>query len=246
MVKKQIAYALAATMIAGAVYVATLPRPAAKSVAAERITQAVTVQALSGTALQMDMTESPLTARISAARLTDRGSAAYVLQKDRCRALGILLESPEEAESMRQRLAQSGIETEIYPCEGQALTLRVTADAAQLHALTSAIHAVDMAALQPGRIAQQMDAGDIDAAFARGLMAMLVSDLETAQNAFATAAPAGTHVDAFNHLMREAIAALQPLTEDALSDTLLTGRMRCAGMHVWFSREALIAQIQTP
>ena len=244
MAKRQIAAALAAVLATGALYICTLPQPEAKSVAAERITQTVTMQALSGTALQMDVCETPLIARISAARLTDRGSAGYVLAGERYRVLAIMLDTEAEALQMQQKLAQSGVQTELCPCSGQELTMKVTADAGQIRALTKAVHAVDMAAVQPGRIAMQLDAGEIDAEYARGLMAMLVSDLETAQQNFAEAEPSGLPAEALNGLMRRAVAALQPLTADSVPAAQLTGRMRCAGLSVWFAREDWIQSMK--
>jgi hypothetical protein len=127
---------------------------------------------------------------------------------------------------------------------GQELTMKVTADAGQIRALTKAVHAVDMAAVQPGRIAMQLDAGEIDAEYARGLMAMLVRDLETAQQNFAEAEPSGLPAEALNGLMRHAVAALQPLTADSVPAAQLTGRMRCAGLSVWFAREDWIKVIE--
>lgn len=244
MAKRRIAASVALMAAMGLVYLCTMQPPEAMPAAAERLTQTVELQALSGTALQMDTCETAQQARVSAARLTGRGSAGYVHQDGGYRVLGIMTETREEAEQMQKRLSDSGILVELMDCSGQSLTLKVTAEARHIESLTAAIHAVDMAALQPGRIAQQLDAGEIDGDRARGLVAMLVRDAETAQADFRDAGAQGALSEGLDALLERAIDALTPLTEDAAADDVrLAGEVRCAGMAVWFAREALIAQL---
>lgn len=246
MVKRQILAAMAAFALTAALYGLTLLRqPEAVPTAAERITQTVALQALSGTAIQMDLCKAAGTARISAGRMVSRGSAGYVREDDGFRVLGTMLNTREEAEAMRDKLTAAGVPVECYDITGDGLTMKVTAARHQIDALTSAIHAVDMAAVQPGKIAEQLDMAQIDGDRARGLMAMLVSDLETAQADFRDTGAQGALSEQLDALMTDALGALEPLTEDGgQMDLMLAGEIRCAGMEVWFAREAMIDQLK--
>ena len=139
---------------------------------------------------------------------------------------------------MCERLQQAGVQADCYPVEAKALTMKVTAGRAQIAALTAALHAMDMASTQPEALARQLDAGEIDADRARGLVAMLVSDMEAAQADFADAGAQGLLSERLDAALSEAIAALEPLTRDdgQTTDLVLSGRIRCAGMKIWFSR----------
>ena len=245
MARRQIIGAVATMLILGLAYALTLyGAPEAVPVASERVTQTVTMQALEGCALQMDRCETAQQARVSAARLSNRGSAGFVCWDDGYRVLGIMMDSREEAEAMQEKLATGGLETECYACTGKELTLRVTAQQHQIDALNSAIHAVDMAAVQPGRIAAQLDSAEIDGDRARGLVAMLVSDLETAQADFRDTGAQGVLSESLDALMTGALDALEKLTYDGGEmDLLLAGEIRCAGMSVWFKREEMIERL---
>lgn len=102
-----------------------------------------------------------------------------------------------------------------------------------------------MAALQPGQIAAQLDSAQIDGDRARGLMAMLVNDLETAQADFHDTGAQGPLAEGLDGLMSHALHILEPLTHDGkATDLLLAGEIRCAGMEVWFAREKMIAGLK--
>lgn len=245
-VKRQIWGAMAAFALTAALYGLTLlQQPEAVPTAAERITQTVEMQALSGTAIQMDLCETAGAARISAGRMVSRGSAGYVHEDGGFRVLGTMLDSQEEAEAMRDKLTAAGVPVDCYDIAGDGLTVKVTAARHQINALTGAIHAVDMAAVQPGKIAEQLDTAQIDGDRARGLVAMLVSDLETAQADFRDTGAQGTLSEQLDALMTDALSALEPLTEDGgQMDLMLAGEIRCAGMEVWFAREAMIDRLR--
>lgn len=245
MARRQIVGAVTAMLVMGAAYALTLyGAPEAVPVSSERVTQVVTMQALEGTALQMDACETAQQARVSGARLSARGSAGFVRWDDGYRVLGIMMDSREEAEEMQKKLAAGGVETLCYDCAGQELTLKATAQQHQLDALNNAIHAVDMAAVQPGRIAAQLDSAEIDGDRARGLVAMLVSDLETAQADFRDTGAQGALSEQLDALMTDALEALEHLTRDGGEmDLMLAGEIRCAGMTVWFARESMIEQL---
>lgn len=244
--RRQILWGLAAMALSGAVYVLTLTQPQeAVPAAAERLTQAVEIQPLCGTAIEMDVLETAEEARIGAGRMVGRGSAGYVHEDGGYRVLGTMMDTREEAEKMREKLNVAGIAAECYSVSGEGLTLKVTAAQSQIDALTDAIHAVDMAAVQPGRIAGQLDSAEIDGDRARGLVAMLVSDLETAQADFRDTGAQGALSERLDGLMSEAIDMLEPLTEDGGERNLmLAGEIRCAGMAVWFAREEMIAALK--
>lgn len=244
--RRQILNAAAAMALTGVLYVCTLMQPPETlPAAAERMTQTVEMQALTGTAIEMDVCETEAEARISAGRMTARGSAGYVHEDGGYRVLGIMLDTREEAEAMRDKLNAASVMVECYGVSGESLMLKVTAAQKQIEALTGAIHAVDMAALQPGRIAAQLDQAEINGSRARGLMAMLVSDLETAQADFRDTSAQGALAEALDALITDALAVLEPLTQDAgQPDLMLAGEMRCAGMKVWFAREQMIARLK--
>ena len=144
---------------------------------------------------------------------------------------------------MCEKLNAGGMKVQCYPCTGQTLTLKVTGEPRQIEALTAAIHAVDMAVIQPENIAQQLDAAKIDSDRARGLVAMLVRDLETAQADFRDTGAQGGLSEPLEALMTEAIAALEPLTQTRVgSDLTLAGQIRCAGISVFFQREAMLSR----
>ena len=246
MIRRQVGIALLALMLTGTIYGATLLKQGeTRPVAAEQVTQTVTIPALEGTAVQMDVCETAQQARISAARMVGRGSAGFVCWDDGYRVLGIMMDTREEAEAMRQKLADSGVDTQCYDCNGSALTLKVTAQQHHIDALDSAIHAVDMAAVQPGRIAAQLDRAEIDGDRARGLMAMLVSDLEMAQADFRDTGARGALPEQLDALMTDALRVLEHLTQDrGQMDLMLAGEIRCAGMTVWFAREEMVQQLK--
>jgi len=244
--RRQILWGLAAMALSGAIYLTTLMKPqAAVPAAAERLTQVVEMQALRGTAIEMDVCESAGEARISAGRMISRGSAGYIHEDGGYRVLGTMMDTREEAESMREKLISAGVSAECYSVSGEGLTMKVTAAQRQIDALTAAIHAVDMAAVQPGRIAEQLDSAEIDADRARGLAAMLVSDLEMAQADFRDTGAQGVLSERLDGLMSGAIDVLEPLTQDGGETNLtLAGEIRCAGMAVWFAREEMITALK--
>ena len=244
MAKRQLAAAFAVMAAMGLIYLGTLTTPEAVPAGSERITQNVTLAALDGVMLQMDVCDSAQSARISAARLTGRGSAGYVRTDDGYRVLGIWSQTQSEAENMQTTLAENGVPTELYVCNGQTLTLKVTADAAQIEALTAALHAVEMAAVQPGRIAAQMDSGTMTADRARGMMAMLLADVQAARTDFAGTEAAAPLGPALIQLLDETEKALVPLTKiSPATDLMLAGEMRCAGMGVYFVREEMMERV---
>jgi penicillin-binding protein 2 len=74
---------------------------------------------------------------------------------------------------------------------------------------------------------------------------ILVSDLETAQADFRDTSAQGALAEALDALITDALAVLEPLTQDAgQPDLMLAGEMRCAGMKVWFAREQMIARLK--
>ena len=245
MARRQIGAALAAMALCGLMYGWTLLRGGAVPAAGERITQTVSMPALNGTAVRMDFCESARQARVSAAALTERGSAGYLHYDGGWHVLGTMLDSAGEAEEMCGRLVRDGVQADCYECEGRSLTLNLAGDAQQIAALTAAICAVDAAALQPCRIAAQLDGGQISQAHARGLIAALSGDLEAAQADFRDTGAQGDFSAQLDALLSRAIAALRPLTQDAeRTATALSGQMRCAGLNVWFAREEMIGAAQ--
>ena len=244
--RRQILWGLTAMLLTGAIYALTLQKPPdALPTASERRTQTVVLQALSGTAIEMDVCETAAEARISAGRMMSRGSAGYLHEDGSWRVLGTMMDTREEAEAMQNKLNAAGLAVECYGVSGAELTLKVTAAQHQIDALKDAVHAVDMAALQPGQIAEQLDSAKIDGDRARGLMAMLVSDLETAQADFRDTGAQGPLSEGLDALMTDALAVLEPLTHDGgATDLMLAGEIRCAGMAVWFAREQMIAVLK--
>lgn len=240
--RRQILLALAAMLTAAALYGMTLairPRPVT-AVAAEQVTQSVTMEAMERVMVQLDACDTALEARISAARTVRRGSAGYIYSDGEYRVFGAMAETREEAEQMCEKLRSAGVQADCYPVRAGALTMRVTAGQTQIAALTAALHAMDMAGTQPEAIARRMDAGEIDADRARGLVAMLVSDVETAQADFGDTGAQGALSEQLDGALSGAIAALEPLTRDDGQTALtLAGQIRNAGMKIWFSRAAL-------
>ena len=240
MVRRQIGMAVAAMAAAGMLYLLTLlPHEAsAPAVAVEQVTCPVVMEAMQRVMIQLAACDTEADARISAARTVRRGSAGYIHRDGQYRVLGAMAQTREEAEHICERLRQAGVQADCYPVEAKALTMKVTAGRAQIAALTAALHAMDMASTQPEAIARQLDAGEIDADRARGLVAMLVSDMEAAQADFADAGAQGLLSERLDAALSEAIAALEPLTRDdgQTTDLVLSGRIRCAGMKIWFSR----------
>lgn len=246
MAGRQSGMALAVLALSGMMYALTSLLPAeAVPAAAGQITQTVTMQAIGGTAVQVGMHAAAADARMDAGRLMGRGSAGYVRFDGGYRVLGTMADTREAAEALCRSLQAEGMTVVCYDCAGQALTMKVTGESSDIDALTAAIHAVDMAAVQPGKIAQQMEAAQMDAQRARSLAAMLVSDLETAQADLRDAGGQRTICGALDDLMTDAIAALEPLTRhDGRPDVMLPAEMRCAGMAVRFSREDMIRALQ--
>lgn len=243
---RQIRGALTVMAVAALLYGATLLHmPEAAPAAAERVTRTVTLPERSGVAVELDRCGTLQEARISAARLTMQGSAGFVRQDAGWRVLGALADTREEAEVICGKLAAHGVNASGRAWNIDGLTLRVTAQPQQADALEAAMHAADMAAVQPGRIAQQLDAGEIGTARARALTAILTADLLTAQNGLQTAGTAGRLSDAADRLLSGALAALQPLTADRGQTPLqLSGELRCAGMAARQEWERAVADIR--
>lgn len=240
--RRQIGLALAAMAVAGALYLLTLMPGAdsAPAVAAEQVTSPVVMDAMQRVMVQLDACDTEADARISAARTVRRGSAGYIHLDRQYRVLGAMAETQEEAEQMCDKLRAAGVNASCYPVETKALTMKVTAGQTQIAALTAALHAMDMASTQPEVIARQMDSGEINADRARGLVAMLVSDVESAQADFSDAGARGLLSERLDGALTEAIDALEPLArDDGQTDLVLAGQIRCAGMKIWFSRATL-------
>lgn len=241
--RRQMAAAVAGMAVMAGVYGLTLrDSPHVQPVsAAEQQVQTVELEPMTVYFVQLAACETAQEARITAARTVQRGSAGAVVLRDGRFCVYAKMESSQEAaETAVRQLKSQGIDAECVPEAMPTVQMRVTASPTQLRALNDALHALDMACVQPGEIAERLEAKEIDAASARGMAAMLAGDLKAAEAAFRATGAEGRLADSLLNALTQARAELEPLTaDDGGTRLMLSGRLRHAGIRILLLRKGI-------
>ena len=238
-----LAWAIALAVTALAVYLLTLPRPEESDslFASATVTRQLTFGPIETWCVTLAERDTPESARLAAAGLTDRGAAGCVARHGNSwQVLGACFDSEREAGRTAERLRTAeGLEAGVTVLAAGEAVLRLTAPEARLDALTSGDALLRSQHARLGTLAAQLDRGEVSPEAVRALCAVAAGEAAGVAKALERHGLASEACASLAAALRDRADMLGSgfISDAALPRATLSGRLRCAQI------EGLLAHI---
>lgn len=185
-------------------------------------------------------------ARLTSARFMQRGAAGYLYEMDgKWFSVGNMYFSKDEAEKIASHLAENHLSASVIPLKQTGVTLRVTAEASALDALSFIISAFSDFETSLLDYSERIDAGVLSEREARVLLSVLSFDVsEKKPEAEKAVLASGDNAakEIFNMYLN-LLETASSLTKNAGGEMMLSARIKFAAIDCAIARMNLLKKL---